>query len=144
MMGRGRLDLRPPSTCVVLPPISLATASRAVPLSHNPDVRPLRHSRRSVGDYRLRRGDQDGEPGATFRRSVDLDAPAVFTDDLLDQGQPKSGALRLGGKERLEDARCPTGLGQEFPGRRLVQKVELQVIVSSSDKKHRVLIDSSA
>jgi hypothetical protein len=32
MMGSGRLDLRPPSTYVDLPPTSLAAASRAAPV----------------------------------------------------------------------------------------------------------------
>ena len=40
-MARERLDLRLPSTYVDLPPIFLAAASRAAPLAHNPDVRPI-------------------------------------------------------------------------------------------------------
>ena len=40
-MARERLDLRPPSIYVDLPPIFLAAASRAAPWAHNPDVRPL-------------------------------------------------------------------------------------------------------
>ena len=40
-MARERLDLRPPSTYIDLPPIFLAAASRAAPLDHNSDVRPL-------------------------------------------------------------------------------------------------------
>ena len=52
-MARERLDLRLPSTYVDLPPIFLAAASRAAPLAHNPDVRPVRGRATDAGGRAL-------------------------------------------------------------------------------------------
>jgi hypothetical protein len=55
-MARERLDLRLPSTYVDLPPIFLAAASRAAPLAHNPDVRPIWGKNLCLGSLGEKRG----------------------------------------------------------------------------------------
>src|SRR4029453_18077390 len=50
-----------------------------------------------------RGGEGDAEAGAAAWRAPNVDVAPVEIDDLLDDGQPETGARGLGGEERQED-----------------------------------------
>src|SRR5437879_12636645 len=48
-------------------------------------------------------GKREGERRAEVRRATHVDFAAMRLDDAMDEGEPETGTLRLGGEERFED-----------------------------------------
>src|SRR5437899_12305480 len=48
-------------------------------------------------------GKRESECRAEARRAAHVDLASVLLDDAVDEGEPKSGTLRFGGEEGLED-----------------------------------------